>query len=108
MAWGAVHESPTEDIVRFHIAIIESFREAQPTYAPAVASNQAVSSDSLMPLLPNRYGEPLTRFGAFRQIKKLVKRASVEQPTPNRRPLLELVGFPAPCRLPSGSNIEDR
>jgi hypothetical protein len=61
-----------------------------------------------MPLLPNRYGEPLTRFGAFRQIKKLVKRASVEQPTPNRRPLLELVGFPAPCRLPSGSNIEDR
>jgi site-specific recombinase XerD len=40
-----------------------------------------------MPLLPNRYGEPLTRFGAFRQIKKLVQRASVEQPTLNRRPI---------------------
>jgi integrase/recombinase XerD len=40
-----------------------------------------------MPLLPNRYGEPLTRFGAFRQIKKLVRRASVKQPTLNRRPI---------------------
>jgi integrase/recombinase XerD len=40
-----------------------------------------------MPLLPNRYGEPLTRFGAFHQIKKLVKRASVEQPTLSRRPI---------------------
>jgi site-specific recombinase XerD len=37
-----------------------------------------------MPLLPNRYGEPLTRFGAFRQIKKLAQRASVERPTLNR------------------------
>jgi len=40
-----------------------------------------------MPLLPNRYGEPLTRFGAFRQIKKLVRRASVKQPTLNQRPI---------------------
>jgi hypothetical protein len=94
--------------MRFHIAIIESFREAQPTYAPAVASNPAVSSDSLMPLLPNHYGEPPTRFGAFCQIKKLVKRASVEQPALNPRPLLELAGFPAPRWLPSGSNVEDR
>jgi hypothetical protein len=61
-----------------------------------------------MRLLPNRYGEPLTRFGALCQIKKLVKRASVEQPALNRRPLLELVGFLAPRRLPSGSNIENR
>ena len=40
-----------------------------------------------MPLLPNRYGEPLTRFGAFRQIKKLVQRASPKQPTLSRRPI---------------------
>jgi integrase/recombinase XerD len=40
-----------------------------------------------MPLLPNRYGEPLTRFGAFRQVKKLVQLASVEQPTLTRRPI---------------------
>jgi site-specific recombinase XerD len=40
-----------------------------------------------MPLLPNRYGERLTRFGAFHQIKKLVKRASVKQPTLSRRPI---------------------
>ena len=40
-----------------------------------------------MPLLANRYGEPLTRFGAFRQIKKLVCRASVNQPTLNQRPI---------------------
>jgi site-specific recombinase XerD len=40
-----------------------------------------------MPLLPNRYGEPLTRFGAFRQIKKLVRRASAKQPTLNQRPI---------------------
>jgi len=38
-----------------------------------------------MPLLPNRYGEPLTRFGAIRQIKKLVQRASPKQPTLSRR-----------------------
>ena len=37
-----------------------------------------------MPLLPNRYGEAMTRFGAFRQIKKLAQRASVERPTLNR------------------------
>lgn len=42
---------------------------------------------SPMPLLPNRYGEPLTRFGAFRQIRKLVQRASVAQPTLSRRPI---------------------
>jgi integrase/recombinase XerD len=41
----------------------------------------------LMPLLPNRYGEPLTRFGAFHQIKKLVRRASMNQPTLNQRPI---------------------
>ena len=40
-----------------------------------------------MPLLPNRYGEPLTRFGAFRQIKKLVRLASLKQPTLNQRPV---------------------
>jgi site-specific recombinase XerD len=40
-----------------------------------------------MPLLANRYGEPLTRFGAFRQIKKLARRASVNQPTLNQRPI---------------------
>jgi len=40
-----------------------------------------------MPLLANRYGEPLTRFGAFRQIKKLARRASVRQPTLNQRPI---------------------
>ena len=37
-----------------------------------------------MPLLPNRYGEAMTRFGAFRQIKKLAQRASMEQPALNR------------------------
>ena len=40
-----------------------------------------------MPLLANRYGEPLTRFGAFRQIKKLVQRASAKQPTLGSRPI---------------------
>jgi site-specific recombinase XerD len=40
-----------------------------------------------MPLLPNRYGEAMTRFGAFRQIKKLAQRASVKQPTLNQRPI---------------------
>jgi site-specific recombinase XerD len=40
-----------------------------------------------LPLLPNRYGEPLTRFGAFRQIKKLVQRASAKQPTLSQRPI---------------------
>jgi len=40
-----------------------------------------------MPLLANRYGEPLTRFGAIRQIKKLVQRASPKQPTLSRRPI---------------------
>ena len=40
-----------------------------------------------MPLLPNRYGEPLSRFGALRQIKKLVQRASAKQPTLSRRPI---------------------
>jgi site-specific recombinase XerD len=40
-----------------------------------------------MPLLPNRYGEPLTRFGAFQQIKKLAQRASAKLPSLNRRPI---------------------
>lgn len=40
-----------------------------------------------MPLLPNRYGEPLTRFGAFQQIKKLVRRASVKRPSLQRLPI---------------------
>ena len=40
-----------------------------------------------MPLLPNRYGEPLTRFGAFQQIKKLVQRASEKLPSLTRRPI---------------------
>jgi len=40
-----------------------------------------------MPLLPNRYGEPLTRFGAFRQIRKLVQRALAKQPTLSQRPI---------------------
>jgi hypothetical protein len=40
-----------------------------------------------MPLLPNRYGEALTRFGAFQQIKKLVQQASVKLPNLGRRPI---------------------
>jgi integrase/recombinase XerD len=40
-----------------------------------------------MPLFPNRYGEVLTRFGAFRQLKKLVQRASLKQPSLSRRPI---------------------
>jgi integrase/recombinase XerD len=40
-----------------------------------------------MPLFPNRYGEVLTRFGAFRQLKKLVQRASLKQPSLRRRPI---------------------
>jgi site-specific recombinase XerD len=40
-----------------------------------------------MPLLPNRYGEPLTRFAAFQQIKKLVRRASAKLPSLNQRPI---------------------
>ena len=40
-----------------------------------------------MPLLANRYGGPLTRFGAFRQIRKLVQRASASQPTLSRSPI---------------------
>jgi len=40
-----------------------------------------------MALFPNRYGEVLTRFGAFRQLKKLVQRASLKQPSLSRRPI---------------------
>lgn len=40
-----------------------------------------------MPLLPNRYGEPLTRFGAFQQIKKLVCLASAKLPSLKRFPV---------------------
>jgi site-specific recombinase XerD len=40
-----------------------------------------------MPLLPNRYGEPLSRFGAFQQIRKLVRRASAKVPSLNRHPV---------------------
>jgi len=40
-----------------------------------------------MPLFPNRYGEVLTRFGAFRQLKKLVQRASLKHPSLSRRPI---------------------
>ena len=40
-----------------------------------------------LPLLPNRYGEPLTRFGAFHQIKKLVRQASVNLPSLAQRPI---------------------
>lgn len=38
-----------------------------------------------MPLFPNRYGEPLSRFGAFQQIRKLVRRASAKLPTLKQR-----------------------
>jgi integrase/recombinase XerD len=41
----------------------------------------------MQPLLLNRYGEPLSRFGALRQIKKLVQRASAKPPTLSRRPV---------------------
>jgi integrase/recombinase XerD len=37
-----------------------------------------------MPLLSNRYGEPLTRFGAFQQIRRLVRLASAKLPSLNR------------------------
>ena len=40
-----------------------------------------------MPLLPNRYGEPLTRFGAFQQIRRLVRLASAKLPSLNRLPI---------------------
>jgi integrase/recombinase XerD len=40
-----------------------------------------------MLLLPNRYGEPLTRFGAFQQIRKLVAKASVKLPSLSQRPI---------------------
>jgi integrase/recombinase XerD len=40
-----------------------------------------------MPLLPNRYGEPLTRFGALQQIKKLARQAAVKLPSLSRRPI---------------------
>jgi integrase/recombinase XerD len=40
-----------------------------------------------MPLFPNRYGEPLSRFGAFQQIRKLVRRASAKLPTLKQRPI---------------------
>jgi len=40
-----------------------------------------------MPLLANRYGEPLTRFGAFQRIKRLARRASVKLPSLNQRPV---------------------
>jgi site-specific recombinase XerD len=40
-----------------------------------------------MPLLPNRYGEPLTRFGAFQQIKKLVRQASGKLSSLAQRPI---------------------
>lgn len=40
-----------------------------------------------MPLLPNRYGEPLTRFGARQQIKKLARQAAVKLPSLSRRPI---------------------
>ena len=36
---------------------------------------------------PNRYGEPLSRFGAFQQIRKLVRRASAILPTLKQRPI---------------------
>lgn len=38
-----------------------------------------------MPLFPNRYGEALSRFGAFQQIRKLVRRASVKLPSLKQR-----------------------
>jgi site-specific recombinase XerD len=40
-----------------------------------------------MPLLPNRYGQALTRFGARRQIQKLARRAAVKLPALNQRPI---------------------
>jgi integrase len=40
-----------------------------------------------MPLLPNRYGEPLSRFCAFQQIRKLVVKAAVKEPSLKRRPI---------------------
>jgi site-specific recombinase XerD len=39
------------------------------------------------PLLPNRYGGALTRFGALQQIKKLVRRASAQLPSLTQRPI---------------------
>jgi len=51
-----------------------------------------------MPLLPNRYGEPLSRFGALRQIKKLVQRASAKHPPSADAPSARLCsGMPARC-----------
>jgi len=47
-----------------------------------------------MPLLPNRYGEPLSRFGALRQIKKLVQRASAKPPP---QPTLRQPAFVPAC-----------
>ncbi|MBU6409146.1 MAG: tyrosine-type recombinase/integrase [Verrucomicrobia bacterium] len=41
----------------------------------------------LMPLLPNRYGEPLTRFGALQQIKQRVRQASKKLSSLSRRPI---------------------
>ena len=37
------------------------------------------------PLLPNRFGQPLTRAGAAYQLQQLVKRAAVEMPSLNKR-----------------------
>jgi site-specific recombinase XerD len=39
------------------------------------------------PLLPNRFGQPLTRAGAAYQLRRLVKRASARVPTLKERPI---------------------
>jgi site-specific recombinase XerD len=38
-----------------------------------------------MPVFPNRYGEPLTRFGAWQQLRQLVSRAALGMPSLARR-----------------------
>ena len=60
------------------------WRQTQRLLRRWIRDNRMTTS---MPLLPNRYGEPLSRFGALRQIKKLVQRASAKQPTLSRRPI---------------------
>lgn len=49
-----------------------------------IRENRLVSS---MPLLPNRHGAPLSRFGALQQIKKLAHLASTTMPQLSQRPI---------------------
>ena len=58
------------------------WRQTQRLLRRWIRDNQMLPT---MPLIPNRYGESLSRFGALRQIKKLVQRASPTQPTLRQR-----------------------